>query len=86
MPVPQDLRRIIALAPSITEMIYTPGCEDRLVGAARRSDYPAAAKSFPRVGTFVRPYIEKIVALGPDRCIHQAGRYAPKSVEKKMRN
>lgn len=67
--VPQLPRRIIALAPSITEMIYTLGCEDRLIGVAQQSNYPAAAKSLPTVGSFVRPDIEKIVALRPDLCI-----------------
>ena len=67
--VPDTPRRIIALAPSITEMIYSLGREDRLVGVAQQSDYPAAAKSLPTVGTFVRPDIEKIVALRPDLCI-----------------
>ncbi len=69
MLVPDTPRRIIALAPSITEMIYSLGREDRLVGVAQQSDYPAAAKSLPTVGTFVRPDIEKIVALRPDLCI-----------------
>lgn len=67
--LPYNPRRIIALAPSITEMIYTLGRENRLVGVAQQSDYPAAAKSLPTVGTFVRPDIEKIVALRPDLCI-----------------
>jgi iron complex transport system substrate-binding protein len=67
--VPENPTRVIALAPSITEIIYDLGQEERLVGVTQYSTYPPEAESLPRVGSYVRLDIEKIVALKPDLCI-----------------
>jgi len=67
--VPADPQRVVALAPSITEIIYALNCQDRLKGATRFSDYPEAAQSIPKVGSYVYLDLEKIVALNPDVCI-----------------
>jgi iron complex transport system substrate-binding protein len=67
--VPEDPRRVVALAPSITEIVYALGREDRLVGVTRFSDFPPAAKHLPRVGSYVHLDLERIVALEPDLCI-----------------
>ena len=67
--VPEDPRRVVALAPSITEIVYALGREDRLVGVTRFSDFPPAAKHLPRVGSYVHLDLERIVALAPDLCI-----------------
>lgn len=67
--VPQSPSRVISLAPNITEIIYDLGCEDRLQGVTTYSDYPAAAKALPIVGSYVRLDLEKIVSLKPDLCI-----------------
>ncbi|HSM75134.1 MAG TPA: cobalamin-binding protein [Desulfobacterales bacterium] len=67
--VPNDPRRVVALAPSITEIVYALGREDRLVGVTRFSNYPPAAKDLPRVGSYVHLDLERIVALAPDLCI-----------------
>ena len=66
--VPENPTRVIALAPSITEIIYDLGQEERLVGVTQYSTYPPEAESLPRVGSYVRLDIEKIVALKPDLC------------------
>ncbi len=67
--VPDEPRRVAALAPSITEIVYALGREDRLVGATRFSDYPPAARKLPKVGSYVHLDLEKIAALAPDLCI-----------------
>ena len=67
--VPVHPMRIVALAPSITEVVFALGAEDRLVGVTRFSDYPEAAKTLPRVGSYVQLDLEKIVSLAPDLCI-----------------
>ena len=69
MIVPDNPQRIIAMAPSITEIIYDLGREKRLVGVTQYSTYPPEAKSLPRIGSYVRPDIEKIVDLKPDLCL-----------------
>jgi iron complex transport system substrate-binding protein len=67
--VPDAPRRIVSLAPSITEIIYYIGRQDLLVGASRFSDYPEAAQALPKVGSYVDLDLERIVALKPDLCI-----------------
>ncbi|MEJ2641036.1 MAG: cobalamin-binding protein [Desulfosarcinaceae bacterium] len=67
--VPERPARVVALAPSITEIIFDLGCQDRLVGVTRYSDYPPQAKTLPQVGSYVQLNLEKIAALRPDLCI-----------------
>lgn len=67
--VPVAPERIVALAPSITEIIFALGKKDLLKGVTVFSDYPLeAAKKF-KVGTYIRPDLERIVSLSPDLCI-----------------
>jgi iron complex transport system substrate-binding protein len=67
--VPLTPHRVVALAPSITETIYTLGAGDDVVGVTDFTDWPAAARERPSVGGIVNPSIEKIVALRPDLVI-----------------
>ena len=59
-------KRIVSLAPNITEVVYAAGAGDKLVGTVDFSDYPVAAKQLPRVGSYARVDVEAIVALKPD--------------------
>lgn len=59
-------QRIVALAPSLTELAYAAGAGPRLVGVARFSDYPEKARDVPEIGDAARVDIERIVALEPD--------------------
>jgi iron complex transport system substrate-binding protein len=67
--VPDRPLRIIALAANITEIIFALEQQHRLVGATRYSNYPAEAQRLPKVGSYVRLDLERIVALRPDLCI-----------------
>jgi len=67
--LPDNPQKIIALAPSITEVIFDLGEEHRLRGVTQYSDYPAQASALPRVGSYVRLDLEKIIALEPDLCL-----------------
>ena len=58
--------RIVSLVPSVTEVLYALGAEDRLVGVTDFCDYPPAARQKASVGGMVSPNLEAIVALGPD--------------------
>jgi len=59
-------RRIVSLAPNITELVYAAGAGQYLVGAVEYSDYPDAAKSVPRVGDALRVDMERLLSLKPD--------------------
>jgi len=67
--VPDDPDRVVSLAPSITEIVYSLDSQQRLVGATQYSDYPAEAGELPSVGSYVYLDLEKIVSLKPDLCI-----------------
>ena len=67
--IPASPRRIVSLAPSITEIVFDLGQGHRLVGVTRYSDHPARAAKLPKVGSYVRLDIERIVALNPDLCL-----------------
>ena len=67
--VPDDPRRIVSLAPSITEIIFALNQESRLKGVTQFSDSPPEAVKLPSVGSYVHLDLEKIVALKPDLCI-----------------
>lgn len=66
--IPENPIRVVALAPSITEIIYGLNQGKRLVGATQYSTHPPEAESLPRIGSYIRLDIEKIVALKPDLC------------------
>ncbi|NML26179.1 cobalamin-binding protein [Zoogloea dura] len=62
----QPARRIVSLAPHVTELLYAAGAGERVVGAVQYSDYPEAAKKVARVGSYTAVDMEKVVALKPD--------------------
>lgn len=61
-------RRIVALAPNITETLYALGLEKNIVGVNAWSDYPPAAKKKTKVGD-MRINVEKVLSLKPDLII-----------------
>jgi iron complex transport system substrate-binding protein len=75
-PSKQTPRRIVTLAPNVTEMVLALGAADRIVGT---DDYSADAmpqRKLPRVGG-LQPNLEKIVAVRPDLVIAYAAGLPP---------
>ncbi len=64
--LPAPPARIISLVPSVTEILFTIGAQDRLVGVTDFCDYPAEARRKPSVGGMLAPSLETMVALRPD--------------------
>ena len=62
----QAPQRIVSTAPSITELLYSLGLGDRIVGVDRFSRYPPEALKKPRVGDYAAPNLEVIASLRPD--------------------
>lgn len=73
-------RRIISLAPHITELLFAAGAGDRVVGNVEYGDYPPAARAVPKVGGYSRLDLEAIVALKPDLVIGWETGNAPAAV------
>lgn len=62
----QPARRIVSLAPHLTEILFAAGAGERLVGALEPADYPEAARRLPRVGSAAGINLEALLALKPD--------------------
>ena len=65
-------KRIVSLAPSITEILFAIGLDQEIVGVTEFCNYPPAALDKPKVG-YSQPNLEAIVALRPELIV------APKS-------
>jgi iron complex transport system substrate-binding protein len=64
--LPAPAKRIVSLAPHLTEVLFAAGAGDRVVGAVDYSDFPPDARNVPRVGSEAGIDIESLVALRPD--------------------
>lgn len=62
-------KRIVSLAPNITEILFALDLGDRVVGVTRFCDYPPAAQEKEKIGGLVDPNLEKIISLNPDLII-----------------
>jgi iron complex transport system substrate-binding protein len=66
---PPAALRVVSLTPSATEIVAALGGTSLLVGVDEYSTYPAEVASLPKVGSFMFPNIEAIVALEPSLVI-----------------
>ncbi|MCD6507460.1 cobalamin-binding protein [Candidatus Poribacteria bacterium] len=68
-------RRIVSMAPSVTEMLFAIGLGDKIVGVTDYCDYPPAALKKPKIGGYYNPNVETILSLNPDLVIATADGY-----------
>ncbi|MBT3309698.1 MAG: cobalamin-binding protein [Gammaproteobacteria bacterium] len=64
--VAEPPKRIISLAPHLTEMLFEIGAGEQLVGTVSYSNYPEAATRIPVIGSYNRLDLEAILAQRPD--------------------
>jgi len=64
--IPEAPRRIVSLAPNLTEVLFALGLEDRIAGVTSYCDYPEGAREKPKIGGFIHFSLEKLVSLEPD--------------------
>src|SRR5674476_1404826 len=69
----QPATRIVSLAPANTEIAFAVGAGDKMVAGTSYDDYPAAAKSLPKIGDFANPNVEKIASFNPDLVLAAGG-------------
>ncbi|MCJ7582519.1 MAG: ABC transporter substrate-binding protein [Candidatus Aminicenantes bacterium] len=62
-------KRIISLAPNITEILFALGLGESVIGVTRFCDYPPEATQKEKIGGLVDPNLEKIISLNPDLII-----------------
>ncbi|MFZ5557494.1 MAG: cobalamin-binding protein [Pseudomonadota bacterium] len=80
--LPAPAQRIVSLAPHATELLFAAGAGARVVGAVDWSDFPPEAREVPRVGSYVQPDLERIVALQPDLVVAWYSGNDPRVVER----
>jgi iron complex transport system substrate-binding protein len=62
----ESAKRIVTLAPFLTELVFTAGAGNRVVGVSAYSDFPPEAKKLPQVSSALSWSLEEIAALKPD--------------------
>ena len=61
--------RIIAIAPSVTEMLFVLGLGDRVVGVGDYAQWPPEVHTKPRLGGLFDARLEVIASLQPDLAV-----------------
>jgi len=65
LPLPAKPRRIVSLAPNLTEILFALGLDEQIVAVSNDSDYPPESANRKKVGTFWQPNIEAVIAAKP---------------------
>ncbi len=67
--LPAQYRRIVSMAPVLTELVYQLGGEERLAGRSSGCTLPEAAKKLPVCGDYTMPKVELVAAQRADLLI-----------------
>ena len=67
--LPFPPKRIVSLAPNITEILFCLGLDEEIVGVSIHCNFPEKAKSRVQVGSYISLDFEKITSLKPDLII-----------------
>lgn len=59
-------KRIVSLAPNLTEIIFAVDAQDQLVGVTDYCTFPEEALTKQKIGNIINPNLEAIVSLKPD--------------------
>lgn len=80
--LPRPAERIVSLSPHLTELLFAAGAGGRMVGALEHSDFPAAAKALPRIGSEAGIDVEALIALRPDLVVAWPNAGSARTVER----
>ena len=70
---PQPVKRIISLAPGVTELVFAAGGGDKLIAVDDHSDYPESVSTLPTIGGYPNVNAEAIVKMKPDLLVIWSG-------------
>jgi iron complex transport system substrate-binding protein len=62
-------KKIVSLAPNITEVLFSLGLDEEIVGVSIHCNFPEKAKGRVRVGSYISLDFERITSLKPDLVI-----------------
>ena len=79
--IPEEPQRIISTAPSNTEILFSLGLENKIVGVTNYCNYPEDANNVEKIGEMTPLNLEKIASLKPELILgyglNQLGEIAP---------
>jgi ABC-type Fe3+-hydroxamate transport system substrate-binding protein len=82
---PAPPKRIVSLAPSVTEIMFALGLGENIVGVTTFCDYPEEAKKKPKIGGMSNPSLEAILSLKPDLVVMTTDGN-PKEIEERLQS
>ncbi|SUA62458.1 Vitamin B12-binding protein precursor [Oligella urethralis] len=80
----QSPPRLISLAPHLTEMVYDLELQQQLVAVDAYSNYPAAAKKLPRIGSGLEPNQELLLRYGADILLSYSSSVSIEKIARKL--
>lgn len=76
-------KRIVSLAPNITEILFSLGLDEEIVGVSIHCNYPDQVKNRVRVGSYISIDFERVISLKPN-LILATGAGNPREVVEKL--
>jgi iron complex transport system substrate-binding protein len=64
--LPSPPKRIVSLAPHVTEILFAAGLGEKVIAVDLNSDFPAAAQDKKKISSFPVPDVEALIKLKPD--------------------
>ncbi|MEK7790171.1 MAG: helical backbone metal receptor [Deltaproteobacteria bacterium] len=83
---PIHQKRLVSLAPDLTEILYALELENQIVAVSDYSDFPKEAQKKPRIGSFISPNLEKILSFKPDIVFASVEATPPQLIEALKQN
>ena len=83
--LPAPARRVVTLAPFLTELAFSAGAGAAVVGVSAYSDFPPEAARLPQVATAAGLSLEGIAALHPDLVLAWKDSVRPEDIERLAR-
>lgn len=66
---PHVAQRVITLSPHATELAFSAGLGDKIVGVSQASDYPPEAGNIEQIASYQNIKLERVLTLQPDLVI-----------------
>jgi len=80
--LPNRPKRVISLAPNITEIVFAIGAQDKLVARSQACDFPAEALSYPQVTTYPSLDLEELKSYNPDLLLTTDEIFTPDDIKR----
>ena len=77
----QPARRIVSLAPHLTEQLFAIGAGDLIVGTTEFADFPDAARRLPRVARAHSVDLERVSVTRPDLILIWGTGFPPATID-----